>query len=654
MLKSLRARLMLVSAGLSGAALAVFAAWTYARLYDAGLQEIDVQLRNLGERALLRPQRAEEWQELDRSLALLSRSDTGRTHLMLVLGRGGETIAQSAYWPEGLPRDQYEAPRPELFAPGGRPRPGDFADGPPRVDPFRDNDRPPPRGGPEWQPGPGSFDRPEDRSPPGELRQDGAPPRQGDRPEDRGPPGEFRREGLPPRQGDRPEDRGPQGEFRREGTPPRPGDRPEDRGPPGEFRPEGTPPRPGDRPEDRGPQGEFRREGTPPRPGDRPEDRGPQGDFRREGTPPRQGDRPEDRGPVPYPPPLRTPVFSSRDLQEGAWRIAELGAPHATLVIGLRLDNFRREMATVRTTFLSASGLALLGIVFGAWAVSNQALAPVRRLSRAIEGVSARGLNQRVPEETRDPELRQLTQQFNAMMARLEGSFTQAVRFSADAAHELKTPLSILQGHLEEALRKEPAGSDRQETYSKLLEEVQRLKTIVGKLLLLARADAGQLTPSTAPVNLSQAIEETCEDTRILAPSLDISAEIEPNVRIDADEALLRQVLQNLCSNAIKYNVKAGKIRFRLRRKSDSAVFTVWNMGKVIPQSDQERIFDRFYRVDTSRARKVGGAGLGLSLAREIARAHGGDLTLEPPKEGWIGFRLTLPLGRWTFVTEGA
>ena len=151
---------------------------------------------------------------------------------------------------------------------------------------------------------------------------------------------------------------------------------------------------------------------------------------------------------------------------------------------------------------------------------------------------------------------------------------------------------------------------------------------------------------SVAPINLSEAIEETCEDTRILAPTLDISAEIEPTIRIDADEALLRQVLQNLCSNAIKYNVKSGKIRFRLRRKDGAAVFTVWNMGKPIPDADRDRIFDRFYRVDTARNRKVGGAGLGLSLAREIARAHGGDLILEPPMDGWVGFRLTLPLAR--------
>ncbi len=555
MLKSLRARLMLVSAGLSGAALAVFAAWTYARLYEAGLQEIDAQLRNFGERTLLKPERREEWPELDRSLALLSRSDTGRAHLMLVLGREGETLAQSAYWPEGLPREDFKAP-PERSGSDRPPRSGGFNGGPPRPDPFRENGRPPPprdgsgpgRDGPRRPPGPGEFDRPEDRGP---------------------PPDDVQRDG--------------------------------------ELR------------------DEFRRDGGPP---PRPEDRRP------------------GQGPRAYPPPLRTPMFSSRDLPDGAWRIAELGAPHATLVVGILLDDFRREMATVRATFLSASALALLGIVLGAWAVSNQALAPVRRLSRAIAGVSARGLNQRVPEEARDPELRQLTQQFNAMMARLEGSFSQAVRFSADAAHELKTPLSILQGHLEEALRKEAAGSDRQETYSKLLEEVQRLKTIVGKLLLLARADAGQLTPSLAPVNLSEAIEDTCEDTRILAPSLDISAEIEPEVRIEADEALLRQVLQNLCSNAIKYNVKSGKIRFRLRRKDNTAVFTVWNTSKPIPDADRERIFDRFYRVDTSRARKVGGTGLGLSLAREIARGHGGDLTLEPTKDGWVGFRLTLPVKR--------
>ncbi len=574
MIRSLRARLMLVSAGLSGAVLAAFAAWTYARLYDAGLHEIDGQLRHLGSQFLLKPNGAEQSSELDRALALLSRSTTGQAHLMLVIGRGSETIAQSAYWPADLSKDEFEAPPEQPRPPDRRPPRNELGQAPPPGDPRRDDFRPPPpRDG--FDPG-----RPPPRD---EFDPDRPPPR------DEIDPGRSPLGGQPD---------------------------PNRFGPPGDRRP---------------PPG--------PRPGGRAENLRP-GDPR--GMPP--GDRRPPRNDPPYPPPLRTPLFSSRTLDDGTWRIAALGAPHAALVAGIRLDSFQQDMANLRTGFLGASALALVGIVLGAWAVANQALAPLRRLSRAIEGVSARGLNQRVLEDTRDPDLRQLTQQFNAMMGRLEGSFSQAVRFSADAAHELKTPLSILQGHIEEAVRKEAPGSERQETYSKLLEEVQRLKTIVGKLLLLARADAGQLSLSIAPINFSEALEETCEDTRILAPSLDISAEIEPAVRIDADEALLRQVLQNLCSNAIKYNVKSGKIRFRLRRKDNAAVFTLWNMGKPIPNADRARIFDRFYRVDTARNRKVGGAGLGLSLAREIARAHGGDLTLEPPMDGWVGFRLTLPL----------
>jgi len=565
-IRSLRARLMLVSASLSGAVLAAFAAWTYARLYDAGLHEIDGQLRDLGSQFLLKPRGAEKWDDLERALALLSRSTTGQAHLMLVIGRGGETISESPYWPPDLAKDEFDAPPQAPLPPDQRPPRNEFDQRPPQNDPRRDEERRP---------------RPQDGFDPG------------------WPP--------PPREGFDPE------------RPPPDGQRdPREFGPPPNRRPPSGP-RPG------GPQENFRP--NDPR-----------------GVPPEGRRPPPDE--TPYPPTLRTPVFSTQSLNDGAWRVVVLGAPHATLVAGIRLDTFQQDMASLRAGFLGASALALVGIVLGAWAVANQALAPLRRLSRAIEGVSARGLDQRVLEDLRDPDLRQLTQQFNAMMGRLEGSFSQAVRFSADAAHELKTPLSILQGHIEEAVRKETPGSARQETYSKLLEEVQRLKTIVGKLLLLARADAGQLSLSVAPINFSEAIEETCEDTRILAPSLDISAEIEAAVRIDADEALLRQVLQNLCSNAIKYNVKSGKIRFRLRRKDSSAVFTVWNTGKPIPDADRDRIFDRFYRVDTARNRKVGGAGLGLSLAREIARAHGGDLTLEAPMDGWVGFRLVLPLAR--------
>jgi heavy metal sensor kinase len=292
---------------------------------------------------------------------------------------------------------------------------------------------------------------------------------------------------------------------------------------------------------------------------------------------------------------------------------------------------------------LAALPLAALLAAAGGWLLSERALRPVRRLSETAESVTAQGLDQRLAETGEDVEFARLISVFNAMLERLESSFQQATRFSADAAHELKTPLTILQGELEQALQEAETGSPQQQVYGELLEEVQRLHTIIRKLLLLSLADAGQLKLAVLPVSLSAALQELCEDTAILGPGLTVECEVEPEVWVPADAELLAQVLQNLASNAIKYNRPGGTIRYRLRREGETAVLTVSNTGAGVPPEDLGKVFQRFYRANKARDRSVEGVGLGLSLAREIARAHGGELALLGSGEDDTTFVLSLP-----------
>jgi heavy metal sensor kinase len=313
------------------------------------------------------------------------------------------------------------------------------------------------------------------------------------------------------------------------------------------------------------------------------------------------------------------------------------------MVLGLNLDRFNAEMDRARNAFLVALPSALGLIAAGGWLLARRALRPVATLTRTAERITARGLDQRIPPSEDDAEFVRLIGVFNQMLDRLEKSFHQAVRFSADAAHELKTPLTILQGELEQALHAAPAGSPQQQTLNRLLEEVQRLKSIMRKLLLLSLADSGQLKLTLEPMDLSAALESVCEDTQILAPRLSVEPDITPGIRVNADRDLLRQVVQNLTGNAIKYNRKDGTIRFWLREDGPAVLLTIANTGKSIPSSERERIFDRFYRADPSRNRKIEGVGLGLSLAREIARAHHGDLRLDDSQDGIISFTLALP-----------
>lgn len=342
--------------------------------------------------------------------------------------------------------------------------------------------------------------------------------------------------------------------------------------------------------------------------------------------------------------PRKEPSFLTRQSGEHAWRLGVMGSPYTTLVIAANLDEFNAELSQLRTRFLTALPVLLLLVGGGAWFFAGRALRPVHTLSGAVERITARGLDQRLGVHGNDPEFRRLITVFNAMMDRLEASFRQATRFSADASHELKTPLALLQIELEQALAAVPADSPQQAVYTSLLEEVQRLKAIVQKLLLLSLADAGRLELHREPVDLSALLGNVLEDAAALAPHLSLESTVAPGVTVRADAILLEQAVQNLVGNAIKYNRPGGTVRLTLRVEDGTRVLTVGNSGPGIPAADQPRLFDRFFRADPARQRSaVGGAGLGLSLAREIVRAHGGVLELGPGGPDWTEFRLVLP-----------
>lgn len=326
------------------------------------------------------------------------------------------------------------------------------------------------------------------------------------------------------------------------------------------------------------------------------------------------------------------------------WRIGVADLPNVRVAIAVSLEAVDREMAAIRNIFLISIPGALLLVAGGAWLISGGALRPVRQLTDVIQKVTVKGLDRRIPIGTTDLEFVELIEVFNQMLERLERSFSQASRFSADAAHELKTPLTILQGELERTLQQVEPGSEVQERLSNLLDEVSRLSGITRKLLLLSLADAGQMNLYLVEVDLSELLVEMTEDLELLAPHLSVKTNIAKGLRLLGDRDLLVQLLQNLLSNAIKYNLPNGWIEINARQTQKTIRITIANASKDIPQEDRERLFDRFYRGDPARTRKVEGLGLGLSLAREIARAHGGDLAIEATPSGQTAFTLTLAI----------
>ncbi|MEH2174269.1 sensor histidine kinase [Nostoc sp.] len=346
-------------------------------------------------------------------------------------------------------------------------------------------------------------------------------------------------------------------------------------------------------------------------------------------------------------PPLirpRPPQFVTERTKTAVWRIGATKFPNAQVAIAVSLQAVDRDMATIRNIFLVSIPGALLLVAVGAWLVSGGALRPIRQLTGVIQQVTVKGLDQRIPIGTTDVEFVELIQVFNLMLSRLERSFTQASRFSGDAAHELKTPLTILQGELERTLQQVDPGSEVQQRLSNLLDEVRRLSGIMRKLLLLSLADAGKMSLYLVEVDMSELLMEMLEDVEMLAPHLTVQTDFTDGLWVKGDRDLLIQILQNLFSNAIKYNLANGWIQIRAHQTPTTLHVTIVNASKDIPLSDRDRIFDRFYRGDPSRNRKVEGIGLGLSLAREIARAHRGDLTLDLTSSGQTAFTLTLPM----------
>jgi heavy metal sensor kinase len=340
------------------------------------------------------------------------------------------------------------------------------------------------------------------------------------------------------------------------------------------------------------------------------------------------------------------PAYATLSGDGNSWRAITMANEEVTLSIAINLKGLHAETSRFRNTLLIGVPLGLLLLAFGGWIIGHLALRPIDRIAKTAEQMTAQQLDARIQDKNADKELQRLIDVINGMLERLDMSFHQATRFSADAAHELKTPLAILQAQIERSLQRADDESLEQREYAEQLDEVQRLKVILQKLLLLSRADAGQLPLSADDLNLAELARDASTDIEILAPDRTVTVEAPAELMVRGDAHLINQILENLISNAVKFGEEGGSIEIKAAEYNERAVVTVSNSGSPIPEQDQERIFERFYRVDPSRSRQTEGAGLGLSLAREIARAHGGDLTLLQSNDRSTRFSLTLPRQR--------
>jgi heavy metal sensor kinase len=263
--------------------------------------------------------------------------------------------------------------------------------------------------------------------------------------------------------------------------------------------------------------------------------------------------------------------------------------------------------------------------------MARRALAPVDRMTATAADITARKLNQRLEVMNPDDELGRLASTLNDMIERLARSFEEIRRFTADAAHELRTPLALLRTEIEVALRGVATSPPDARFLEGLLEEIERLTRLVTQLLFLCREDAGLIAWEPHPVQLDEVVSEVADHIRVVAgergQTLN-SAHLVP-CRVWGNEDRLRQVIFNLLDNAIKYTPAGGTIDISLESHNGQTRMVVSDTGIGIAAEHLAQIFDRFYRVDPSRSDQVEGTGLGLAICRSIAESHGGQLRVE-------------------------
>ena len=290
------------------------------------------------------------------------------------------------------------------------------------------------------------------------------------------------------------------------------------------------------------------------------------------------------------------------------------------------------------TVGLSALATALLG----AWA-ARSGLRPLRRMSAVARGISAQSLNARLSEAQMPPELAEMAHSFNAMLARLDDSFQRLSAFSADIAHELRTPLSNLLTHTQVTLTRPRPIEDYREALHSNLEELQWMAQLVNDMLYLAKADHGLLMPKREPLTLADEADALLEFFAPLAEDAAVTLSREGTARIEGDRSMLRRALSNLLDNALRFTPASGEVRLAIQDLPNAVRVSVENTGGEISAQLLPRLFDRFYRADPARQEGSSEhAGLGLAITQSIVRAHGGQIHCESDR-GWTRFVIELP-----------
>lgn len=319
-------------------------------------------------------------------------------------------------------------------------------------------------------------------------------------------------------------------------------------------------------------------------------------------------------------------------------------ATNAILQTGISMENSTRFLTAFKTTFLGVMGFILILSAVSGWLLVQKALSGVRAISRTAQNISAANLEDRVQTSHKKDELDELADTFNLMLDRIEELVRNTREMNDNIAHDLKSPITRIRGFAELALVHEDSIENYRSMAATTIEESDRLLDMINTMLLISKAEAGEGDFNFMPCDVSKMVQEACELFAPLAEDQQLSLEVltQPGIMVHADLKMLQRAFSNLLDNAIKYTPKKGTITVSVKSSGNYAFIRVADTGIGIDPRYFEKIFDRFYRTETSRT--TSGTGLGLSLARTIIQKHGGRISVQSTPGRGSQFEITLAL----------
>ena len=344
----------------------------------------------------------------------------------------------------------------------------------------------------------------------------------------------------------------------------------------------------------------------------------------------------------------RDVVVSGRPLRMLSSRAMIRRQPY-TVQVAVPIHELADAFARFRAALLWLLPLGVLAAASGGYWISRQALAPVDRIASAAREITASDLGRRLEVPLTGDELQRLSETLNSMLGRLDAAFVETTRLTADASHELRTPVSLIRTSAEVALRRDRTAGEYRQVLERILLEAERTSDLLQNLLTLARADAGVDQVRRTPLDLGALLAELHEPLRAMCTprGLDLRTEIAPEpTLVDGDRVALGRLVTSRVDNAVKYTPAPGYVLVRAGGSAEGAALEVSDTGIGIPPEDLPHVLERFYRADKARSRDSGGAGLGLSIAKWIADQHGGRIRVESePGHGTL-VRVSLPAVR--------